>query len=110
MGKGNAEAAEQALVLEGKGRRVHWFSLAEGKGTGPEAAVGEEILDIVAVAPGELWWGHRTVEPWGWGVPGGIGARLDHHWGVLRSLARDAVCFITSQMCGMAVTPSGSVG
>lgn len=71
LAKGNAEAADLAVVREGKGRKVHRYSLAEGKGTGLEAAVGEEILDVVAVGSDEFWWGVRTVEPWGWGVPGG---------------------------------------
>lgn len=69
--KGSAAAAEKAVAQEGKGRSVHRFSLAEGKGVGPEAPVGSEVLDVIALGPDEYWWGFRTVDPWGWGVPGG---------------------------------------
>lgn len=72
LAKGNAEAAETAIAGEGRGRTVHRFSLADGKGTGPEAPVGGEILDVVALASDEYWWGFRKVDPWGWGVPGGV--------------------------------------
>ena len=72
LAKGNAEAVEAALLSEGKGRTVHRFSLAEGKGEGAEAAVGSEVLDVIALGPDEFWWGVRSVDPWGWGCPGGI--------------------------------------
>jgi len=71
LAKGNAAEAEKAIAQEGKRRTVHRFSLADGKGTGPEVAAGEEVLDVIALGPEEFWWGWRTVEPWGWGVPGG---------------------------------------
>jgi 23S rRNA (cytidine2498-2'-O)-methyltransferase len=72
LAKGNAEAAERAVAAEGKGRTVHRFSLADGRGTGPEAPAGAEIFDLIALGPDEFWWGVRTVDPWGWGVPGGV--------------------------------------
>lgn len=72
LAKGTAAEAEQAAEIQGRGRSVHRFSLAEGKGEGPEAAPGTEILDVIAVGSGQYWWGVRTVDPWGWGLPGGI--------------------------------------
>jgi 23S rRNA (cytidine2498-2'-O)-methyltransferase len=72
LAKGTAAEADQAVATEGKERAVHHFSLAEGKGTGPEAAPGTEVLDVVALGPDEFWWGVRTVDPWGWGVAGGV--------------------------------------
>lgn len=72
LAKGNAAAAEKAILQEGKARIVHRFSVPEGRGTGPEASAGSEILDILQLGPDEFWWGWRTVDPWGWGVPGGM--------------------------------------
>ena len=71
LARGNAAAAEAAVETEGKARIVHRFSLAEGKGTGLEAALGTQVLDLVAVGA-EFWWGVRTVENWDWGIPGGV--------------------------------------
>lgn len=72
LGKGKAEEAEAAITAEAKGRTVHRFHLADGKGTGTEAAPGTEVFDVIEVGPDQYWWGVRTVDPWGWGVPGGI--------------------------------------
>jgi 23S rRNA (cytidine2498-2'-O)-methyltransferase len=72
LAKGTAEAADRAIAAEGKGRSVHRFSLVDGKGAGTEAAEGTEVLDVVQLGADEFWWGVRTVDPWGWGVPGGI--------------------------------------
>jgi len=72
LGKGNAATAEKAALEAGTGRTVHRFSLGDSKGIGPEAVVGSEVLDIIAIAADEFWWGVRTVEPWGWGVPAGL--------------------------------------
>jgi 23S rRNA (cytidine2498-2'-O)-methyltransferase len=74
LAKGNAAAAEKASAHDGKGRIVHRFSLADGRGTGVEAPAGSDVFDIIAVGPDEFWWGWRTVDPWGWGVPGGVPA------------------------------------
>lgn len=74
LAKGTAAEAEAAVTVEGINRTVHHFSLADGKGTGPEAAPESEVLDVVALGPDEFWWGVRTVDPWGWGVPGGVPA------------------------------------
>lgn len=71
LAKGNADAAEQAASEEGRGRTVHRFSLVTGTGEGADALPGAEILDILALGPDEFWWGIRTVDPWGWGCPGG---------------------------------------
>jgi len=72
LAKGNAVAKETAVVVEGEGRTVHQFSPVDVRGEGPEAPVGTEVLDVVALGPDEFWWGVRTVEAWGWGVPGGL--------------------------------------
>lgn len=71
LAKGTSVEAEQAAA-EDKKRTVHRFSLALGQGTGVEAPVGSEVLDIIEVGPDQFWWGTRTVDPWGWGVPGGV--------------------------------------
>ena len=71
LAKGDASAAQAAEASQGVGRSVHRFSLAEGKGSGNEAPVGSEVLDVIEVALDQFWWGVRKVEPWGWGVPGG---------------------------------------
>lgn len=71
LGKGSRAQAEATVVAE-TGRIVHRFSLAEGRGSGPEAAPGQEVLDVVAVGPDEFWWGFRTVGPWDWGWAGGM--------------------------------------
>jgi len=72
LGKGNAGDLEKALAAEGEGRTVHRFSLVEGRGSGDEAEVGTEVFDAIAVGPDDFWWGVRTVDPWGWGLPGGV--------------------------------------
>lgn len=72
LAKGTAAEAEQAVRDQGQNRVVHRFSLVEGSGTGDEAAPGTEVLDVVGLGPDEFWWGVRTVDPWGWGVPGGV--------------------------------------
>jgi len=72
LAKGNAEALEKALSGEARGRTVHHFFLPEGRGEGAEAPEGTEVFDVLHLGPNEFWWGVRTVEPWGWGVPGGI--------------------------------------
>ncbi len=71
VGKGGEEDLPGALA-EGKGRFIHRFRLAEGRGSGPDAPLGSEILDVVEVAEGQFWWGHRKVGPWDWGCPGGV--------------------------------------
>lgn len=72
LGKGTLAEADVMAAQEGASRVVHRFSLTEGKGSGPEAAPGAEVLDVIAVGPDQCWWGIRTVDPWGWGVPGGV--------------------------------------
>jgi len=72
LAKGTGLEAEQAAATDGRNRAVHRFCLAEGKGTGLEAPAGSEVLDIIELGPDQYWWGFRTVEPWGWGVPGGV--------------------------------------
>jgi len=72
LDKGTAEAAEKAVATEGKGRIVHRFDLAAHRGTGPEAGAGAEVLDVLTLGPDLFWWGVRTVDPWGWGCPGGV--------------------------------------
>lgn len=74
LAKGTPEEAEAAVATEGKHRAVHRFDLGEGRGTGVEAAPGSEVLDLISVTSEEVWWGVRTVEPWGWGFPGGVPA------------------------------------
>jgi hypothetical protein len=71
LAKGDAAAAE-AAASHARGLTVHRFSLADGKGSGDEAPVGAEVLDLIEVVPGEFWWGVRKVDQWGWGVPGGV--------------------------------------
>lgn len=72
LAKGDAAAAEAAI--QGSGRVIHRYSLVEERGMGDEAPVGAEVLDVLEVTPGQFWWGVRTVDPWGWGVPGGVPA------------------------------------
>lgn len=76
LGKGDAAAVEAAVVTEGQGRSVHRFVLSDGSGTGTPAPVGGEVLDVIALGEDLFWWGVRRVEPWGWGVPGGVPALL----------------------------------
>lgn len=71
LAKGNTAAAQAAVAAHGEGRVVHQFSLADGTGSGAEAPVGAEVLDVIEVAPDQFWWGVRQVELWGWGMPGG---------------------------------------
>lgn len=72
LGKGSAGELESFLAREGGGKAVHRFDLGQEKGDGVPASVGEEVLDVVALSDQEFWWGTRTVEAWGWGVPGGM--------------------------------------
>lgn len=71
-GKGTtAEAEAEARDFSGI---VHRFHLSEGRGEGTEAPMAAEILDLMQLGPDQWWWGVRTVDPWGWGCPGGIPA------------------------------------
>lgn len=74
LDKGDEAARDRAILKEGKGRVVHHTSLIDGTSTGPEASPGSEVLDVIEVSHGQFWWGHRTVDPWGWGCAGGLPA------------------------------------
>ncbi len=74
LAKGSAAAAEAAAELwkPASSGVIHRFSLAEGKGTGAEAAQNGRVFDVVEIGPDEFWWGERIVQTPGWNCAGGV--------------------------------------
>jgi len=71
LGKGTSAEAE-AAVASHTNKILHRYTLGAPVGEGPEAPAGAEVLDVIRLSDTEVWWGHRTVDPWGWGVPAGL--------------------------------------